>query len=180
VASSAKSIETIRIESSDPRSDNRRRVIDVACGTVFIRRAVAGVAMTVRVPSSAYRGVALRIAALEDGRFHYEVKLAHSDPDLAVPLAEGHDQDAVEAEWRGWVRFLHLPALVGRAQGQDVEINTDATDIARRLPAARRRGRAPGARRPRFLARRKVGGAPLGVIAEDERAPLFGGSKPDR
>jgi hypothetical protein len=85
------------------------------------------------------------------------VKLAHRDPELAVSLAAGHDQGAIEAEWRAWVRFLRLPALVGRAQGSDVEVNTDATDVARRIPSPRRRGRGLTGRRPRFLTRRKVG-----------------------
>ena len=158
-ASSARLIETVRIEASDPRSDNRRRVIVIARKAVLICRAVSGVAMTVRVPAEAYRGVALRITGLEDGRFRYEVKLAHRDPDLDVLLAEGHDQKVVEAAWREWVRFLRLPALVGRAHGFDVEVNTDATDMMRRLPCLRRRGRTLKGRRPRFLAWRKVGSA---------------------
>lgn len=163
----ARTTETIRIEANDPRSDDRRRIVDVARGSIVIRRAVAGVTMTLRIPADAYKGVALRIAGLDDGRFHYEVKLAHRDAELAVSLAEGHDQGAIEAEWRAWVRFLRLPALVGRAQGRDVEVNTDATDIARRIPSLRRRGRALTRRRPRFLTRRKVGRA--GVRAEDAR-----------
>ena len=148
---------TFRIEAADPRADNRRRVIQVAREGVAIRRKVRGVAMTIRVASSAYRGVALRIVGLDDGRFHYEVRLAHADPDLSVSLAEGHDQRAVETEWRRWVRFLRTPALVGRVHGKDVEVNIDATDLAQRLPSARRRGRATTMRRPRFLTRRKTG-----------------------
>lgn len=157
VTPSAKRTETLRLEACDPRSDNRRRIVEVAREGVSIRRAVAGVAMTLRIPANAYRGVALRIAALDDGRFRYEVKLTHRDPELAVSLAAGCDQSAIEAEWRAWVRFLRLPAFVGRAQGQDVEVNTDATDMALRLAAPRRRGRALNRRRPRFLTRRKMG-----------------------
>jgi hypothetical protein len=161
--------ESFRIEASDPRADNRRRVIDVAREAIAIRRSVQGVAMTIRVASIGYRGVALRISGLEDGRFHYEVKLTHSDPDLSVALAEGHDQRAMETEWRRWVRFFRAPALVGRVHGRDVEVNIDATDLARRLPSARRGGRATAGRRPRFLMRRKTGGVsptPLEVVQD--------------
>jgi len=81
------------IESRDPRSDDRRRIVEVAQGSVTIRRAVAGVAMTIRVSWDAYRGVALRIRALEGDRFRYEVRLVHRDPDLSVVLGEGDESD---------------------------------------------------------------------------------------
>ncbi len=132
-------------------------MIDVDREAVVIRRAVAGVQMAIRVLSSAYRGVALRITKLEEGRFHYEVKLLHRDPDLSVPLAEGEDKAAVEAQWREWVRVLGLPALVGRTATADMQVNIDGVDLARRVPAGRRRGGGAIARRSRFLRRRKVG-----------------------
>ena len=147
----------LSFETGDPRSDNRRRVIDVARDIVTIRRAVAGVPMAIRVPSSAYRGVGLRVAGLEEGRFRYEVRLLHRDPDLSVPLAEGGDGSQIEDAWRAWVAFLRLPALVERVEGALVEVNLDAVDLFRRRPCPRRRGRATLSRRPRFLRRRKVG-----------------------
>ena len=155
VTSSSKTQHSLRIEACDPRSDNRWRVIDVDREAVVIRRAVAGVQMAIRVLSSAYRGIALRITRLEEGRFHYEVKLLHRDPDLSVPLAEGEDKAAVEAQWREWVRFLGLPALVGRTATADMQVNIDGVDLARRVPG-RRRGGGAIARRSRFLRRRKV------------------------
>ena len=116
VTSPLKASDYIRIEACDPRSDNRRRVVDIAREGITIRRVVAGVSMAIRVDPSAYRGVALRITGLVDGRFHYEVRLAHRDPDLSVPLGEGGDLVAIEAQWRGWVAFLRLPALAGRTE----------------------------------------------------------------
>jgi hypothetical protein len=146
-----------RIEAFDPRSDNRRRVIDVALEGVTIRRVVAGISMAIRVAYSAYRGVALRVTGLCDGRFHYEVKLLHRDPDLSVLLAEGDERDMVETEWRAWVRCLGLPALVGRTEAADLDVNINGVNIVRRRPTARRRGGSMRSRRPRFLVRRKVG-----------------------
>jgi Family of unknown function (DUF6101) len=157
VSSSSKPRYSLRIEACDPRSDNRRRVVDVAREAIVIRRAVAGVRMAIRVVSSAYRGVALRITELEEGRFHYAVELLHRDPDLSVPLADGEDRAAVEARWREWVGFLGLPAFVGRTASADVQVNIDGVELARRVPSDRRRGRGAMARRPRFLRRRKVG-----------------------
>jgi uncharacterized protein DUF6101 len=180
VTSSLKTLECLRIDTCDPRSDNGRRVVDLAREAVIIRRAVAGVAMAIRVASSAYRGVALRITGLEDGRFHYEVKLLHRDPDLSVPLAEGDDQAAAEAQWREWVGFLGLPAFVGRTESGVVQVNIDGVDLARRLPSLRRCGRLVTSRRPRFLTRRKVGGpVPARTIGADPHV-LSNGSKSDR
>jgi len=179
VTSSIKSLECRRIEALDPRSDNGRRVVDVARGAVAIRRAVAGVPMTIRVPSSAYQGVVLRTTRLEDGRFHYEVNLLHRDADLSAPLAEGEDQADAEAQWREWIGFLGLPALVGRTELGVVQVNIDGVDLERRLPSPRRRGGVVKSRRPRFLTRRKIGGhVPAKAVFADPRI-LSDGSKFD-
>jgi hypothetical protein len=180
VPPSSKHGQSLRIEASDPRADNRRRVIEVACDAVIIRRSVAGVAMAVRVASSAYSGVALRVTGLRDGRFRYEAKLLHCDPDLSVPLAEGENQAAIEAQWREWVRFLRLPALVGRTETGDVEVNLDVTDMAHRRPSPRRRGKAVHSRRARFLTRRKMGGSLRPAAIHSDPRVLFPGSKIDR
>jgi hypothetical protein len=169
-----------RFEAVDPRADNRRRVIEVARESVMIRRAVAGVSMSIRIASSAYRGVTLRVTSLEDGRFTYEAMLLHQDPDLSVSLASGEDRAEVESQWREWVRFLRLPALVGRTETADVAVNVDGMDIARRNPAPRRRRRSATSRRPRFLTRRKVGRAALGATVDADPLVLFHGSKLDR
>jgi len=180
VTASSKAVEWARIEAFDPRSDNRRRVIDIARDSVTIRRAVAGVSMVIRIASSAYRGVTLRVKGLRDGRFHYEVKLLHRDPDLSVSLAEGENRAEIETEWREWVGFLRLPALVGRTEAADVEVNIDVVDISRRRPSPRRRGRSVTSRRPRFLTRRKVGAAAPGATVGSDPHVLFHGSKFDR
>jgi hypothetical protein len=180
VSHSLKPAQFLRIEACDPRADNRRRVIDVARDGVVIHRSVAGVAMAIRVLSSAYRGVALRVTGLHEGRFRYEARLLHRDPDLSVPLAEGEDQETIETQWREWVRFLRLPALVGRTGTGDVEVNLDVTDMARRRPSPRRRGRALASRRGRFLLRRKVGGSLLDATIHCDPRVLFPGSKSDR
>ena len=130
----------------------------------MIRRVVAGVSMTIRLDLSAYRGVALRIAGLDDGRFRYEVKLLHRDADLCVRLAEDEDEFAARAQWREWVGFLGLPAFVGRTASAEVQVNVDGVDLVRRLPSGRRRGRGAMARRPRFLRRREVG-RPIPAVA---------------
>jgi hypothetical protein len=180
VTPAARALECIRFEACDPRSDNRRRIVDVGPEAVTIRRAVAGVSMAIRVASSAYRGVALRIVDLVDGRFRYEVRLAHRDPDLSVMLAQGEDLEAVEAKWREWIAFLKLPALAGRAESIDVSVNVDGVDLTRRTPNSRRRGSPLAARRPRFLRRRKVGRSQAARPADRDPVILFYGWRIDR
>jgi hypothetical protein len=170
-----KALDCIRIEASDPRSDNRRRLVEVEREAVTIRRAVAGVPMAIRVASSAYRGVALRVTGLERGRFHYEVRLTHRDPDLSVLLGEGEDLAAIEAQWRAWVAFLGLPALAGRTESTDTPVNLSGVELTRRTPYTRRRGRALASRRPRFLKRRALGRMRTTGGMEAEPAVLFCG-----
>jgi Family of unknown function (DUF6101) len=147
----------LRIEADDPRADNRRRVIDIAREAVIIYRSVAGVTMTIRAPSIAYRGVALRLDKLSGEGVRCEVRLEHRDPDLSVLLAEGEDEAVIEGRWQDWAGFFRLPALVERIDAATQAASLEVAGIARRRPCARRGGRASTARRPRFLARRKVG-----------------------
>jgi Family of unknown function (DUF6101) len=147
----------LRIEADDPRADNRRRVIDIAREAVVIHRSVAGVTMTIRAPSIAYRGVALRLAKLPGDSVRCEARLEHRDPDLSVLLAEGEDQAVIEGRWRDWAGFFRLPALVECIDAATQAASLEVAGIARRRPCARRGGKASTARRPRFLARRKVG-----------------------
>ena len=115
MTSTLRASECFRFETRDPRSDDRRRIVEVARETVTIWRVVSGVSMTVRLTPEAYRGVTLRIRGLEGGRFHYEVRLAHRDPDLSVTLDSGDDLGGMEALWREWTAYLGLPALAGRS-----------------------------------------------------------------
>ncbi len=163
-----RSANAIRIETGDPRSDDRRRVVDVGRDAVTIRRAVAGVPMAIRIACRSFRGVSLRIVGLDDGCFRYEVRLAHRDPDLSVPLAQGGDLAAVEAQWREWVAFLRLPALAGRSESADAAVNLHATELTRRVAHERRGGGALASRRPRRLKRRAFVSRPdTGVIDGD-------------
>ena len=155
------------IESRDPRSDDRRRIVEVAQGSVTIRRAVAGVAMTIRVSWDAYRGVALRIRALEGDRFRYEVRLVHRDPDLSVVLGEGDDLAAIEAQWREWAAWLGRPALAGRTEAVDAPVTLSRAAPPCRPPNARRKGDALRSRRPRFGKRRSAAGVRVDVGAVD-------------
>jgi hypothetical protein len=169
----------LRIEADDPRADNRRRVIDVASEAIVIHRSVAGVAMTIRVPSITYRGVALRLARLAGDRVRCEVRLEHRDPGLSVLLAEGEDQALIEGRWRDWVAFFRLPALVERIDAATQATSLEVAGLVRRRPCVRRGGKASTARRPRFLARRKVGLPSLDATVDANPCELLPGPNID-
>ena len=148
--------------------------------TVTIWRAVAGVSMIIRLPSEAYRGVALRIRGLECGRFSYEVGLAHRDPDLSVVLGVGDDLAAMEAQWREWVDHLRLPALAGRSEASDAPVNVSRAALSRRTPNPRRSGSALRSRRPRLVKRRAPGPFRKAEVVDRDPVVLFYGWKDDR
>ena len=171
--------EARRFAAPDPRADGRRRFVRLDGDKVAIDRVVGGVFMRVTVPTSAYRGVALRVIDARDDGFAYEIRLVHADPDLGVTLAETRDDSEIQAEWRLWARVLGLPALVERAEGSDEPDQQLLGRVAVRPSTPRRRGRTILARRPRFLARRKRG-RPEFFVRIEKVEELFGGFDFDR
>jgi hypothetical protein len=170
--------EPRRIEVSDPRADDRRRVVLLARDRVVIARSVAGIFMQIAMTPHAYRGVVLRLNALKEGVFHYEIRLAHRDADLSVTLFEASDDSEIRAEWRLWARFLGLPALVEREEGC-AEPDVGEGAIAAGRSRARRRGKTITSRRPRFLTRRKTGRLDGARLLPAPRE-IFPGSKDGR
>ena len=168
---------TRRLEVSDSRADERRRVVLVARDRVVIARSVAGVFMRILLTPSAYRGILLRLASLDDVGFHYEIHLAHHDPDFDVLLARFDDEREANVEWDLWSRFLELPTLVERVEGAWELARPINGEVGASKPRPRRRGRGMGSRRARFLTRRKVGRPELCVRLAPGRE-LFGGWRP--
>lgn len=135
---------------------------------VVIRRMTgAGVPLYVSVPLRAYRGVLL--TAPEGGGAGVSLRLDHDNGDLAVPLFEAADCDEVIADWQAWSRTLRKPLLIADADGTVYPAEDRLGALAVASPKARRVNRFFAERRPRFLCRRKVGGAPSGIVhREDE------------
>jgi len=135
----------------DRRADEGQRQVRVTREGVLISRRLAGIAMHIRVPVAAYRGVALDVSAGREGGACYRLSLAHQDPELDVVLAETQDGGAVAADWKYWANWLDLPRLAARGEA------LEALEPARPAVERRRAGVAVAKRRPRFLARRKTG-----------------------
>ncbi len=172
--------EPRRIEVCDPRADGRRRVVLLARDRVVIARSVAGVFMHIAMAANAYRGVVLRLSALRDDGFHYEIRLVHRDPVLCVTLLEASDDSEIQAEWRLWAKFFGLPALVEREEGGAEAEDAHLGEIAIAGAKARRRGKTMTSRRPRFLTRRKTGRLDGSRLLPADRREIFPGAKQDR
>ena len=151
----------------DPRADGGERDVTLTPGEVTIGRRLRGVRMKIRVPTQAYRGMALDLQTLSSGRLCYTIILRHADGDLDVPLHETFEESEALAMWRAWAKHLGVPLLVARPDGrlQRFATQTDGQNHDRRA-----RGVATKRSRGRFQRRRRVGGE----IAD---APLHKGER---
>ena len=142
--------------AADPRADGALRNVSITGRRVEIARRVAGISMRIRIATSAYRGVALSVAAARAGGTCYRVSLVHRDPDLDVELyAALHDRD-VFTEWQRWAAYFVLPRLVERGLRRFETIAREFGSIAVAAPKPRRRGAILSKRRPRMRLKRHV------------------------
>lgn len=139
---------------SDPRADGRRRHVELRPDRIVLERRLAGMAMRIGLPATAYRGVSLSVV-IDDELLvpQYEIALRHADADLCARLALIDDREAAFAALEGWAQWFSLPRLVERADGG---FNALDASPAPARPGASRRPR-PSRRRARFLTRRKPG-----------------------
>jgi len=157
----------VRYPAQDSGADGQVRQVELDRDHVVVRRAVRGMRMSVGLPVSAFRGVALRLVPA-DGEHPatVTVMLDHNDYALSVPLYAASDSDDVTAIWKAWGRVLGLPLLVAAGDGvlREPFARLGALDVDQ--PRSRRRRRSViKRRRPSILLRRKPGrcidGAPV-------------------
>ena len=164
------SSDTLTWEAPDPRADGRRRGISLSRSLIVIARKREGVAMRITMRPNMFRGVLLRLGSGDDGVV-YEVKFVHADPDLSITLASMTDAAEAERAWKAWARFVGARALVERVEGE-LRRGSPRPYVPGNIRAAA--GAGAGARRPRFLVRRKTGRRELMAVVEKTRE-LFGG-----
>lgn len=128
----------------------------------------SGLPAVVALPACAFLGVAAR--AIEDGQGFVTVtlELHHRDPMLSVPLLVAHDLDDVAADWRAWAEAYRLPMLLIEADGVARTLEESLGAVRKGPVRARRKGRPSAQRRPRFLARRKLGDLGLRLVVSGE------------
>jgi hypothetical protein len=130
----------VSFDAQDVRADGGVRRIEIHRERVVLRRAIQGMRMAINVRVSDFRGIALR--GIDDAQM---LVLVHRDPSLTIPLGVSSDRDEISAAWQMWSDIFALPQL--------------PEDKAFEPAARRRRHNAIRARRPKFLVRRRGGGA---------------------
>ena len=142
--------------------------IDQRGAVVRRRLEMSGVPAIIAMPAKAFRGVAARAIEDGDGNVTVTLELLHNDPMLSVPLLVADDLDDVAADWRAWAEAYRLPMLLIEADGVARTLEESLGAVRTAPVRERRQGRAPNARRPRFLARRKAGSLGLRLVVGGE------------
>lgn len=117
----------------------------------------SGLPLSIALPARAFKGIAVRAVDLDPEQAFVTIEMLHEDPALCVPLCLGHDLPAIASDWKIWAELMDLPMLLvtGEGQVESLEESMDAVDM--RTPFARRPHALFAERRPRFLARRRLG-----------------------
>jgi hypothetical protein len=147
----------VRFTAHDAVADGRVRLVEIDRDHVLLSRSVRGMAIRVRVPVPAFRGVAARAVTVA-GRGEIVLTLEHSDPALSVDLFAATDDTDVAAEWQLWASVLGMPLLtVDQAGAIHMPVaQLDAVRVGEPAPR-RRRCNAIKSRRPKLPLRRKGG-----------------------
>ena len=142
--------------AADRRADGALRNIAIERGRVRIERRIGGIAMRIGLAVSAYRGVALSLAATGLGGTCYKISLVHRDCDLDVELHAALDDRGIVAEWQRWAVYFALPKLIEREPGrfETADVQLGALTIGPRSKP-RRRGALLSKRRGRIHRRRR-------------------------
>lgn len=128
----------------------------------------SGLPVQVILPANAFKGVAARAMEDEDGAVTVTLELLHRDPMLSVPLLVAHDLDDVAADWRAWAEAYRLPMLLIEADGVARSLDETLGAVRAAEPRERRKGKASRQRRPRFLARRRMGDLGVRLVIDGQ------------
>lgn len=142
--------------------------IDQRGAVVRRRLAMSGIPAIIALPARVFRGVAARALEDGDGNVTVTLELLHDDPLLSVPLLVAGDLDDVAADWRAWADAYRLPMLLVEADGVARTLDETIGYVKASPVKERRKGRISTQRRPRFLARRKMGNLGLRLVVGGE------------
>jgi len=154
----------VRFRTVDPAADGRIRLVEIYRHAVVMHRSVRGMSMVVKLPLTAFRGVAMRMVRWPNAEAAaVTLTLEHCDPALSVPLFAAPEAGNVLAEWRLWGRVLAAPLLV---TGDDGELRSAFQHLGaiRTAEGSERRRHWLRMRRPRIPLRRKPGRAGVPMV----------------
>jgi hypothetical protein len=127
-------------------------------GCVLKRRLeVSGLPLNFALPVNVFKGVAARALITGPESVLVTLELMHHDPELCVPLFVGHDLEGIARDWQSWADLLGLPMLMVDEDGVVRTLDESARHVIKDTSHPRRHHALFADRRPRFLARRRMG-----------------------
>ena len=118
---------------------------------------VSGLPLNIALPVNVFHGVTVRAVYGGPEQVVLTMELTHLDPELCVPLFVGHDLEAAARDWQAWSDLLGLPMLLVDEDGVTRTLDESARNVVRDRTHPRRHHAFFAERRPRFLARRRMG-----------------------
>ncbi|MEO1746332.1 MAG: DUF6101 family protein [Pseudomonadota bacterium] len=135
--------------------------VDVRGATLKRQLTMSGLPLNIALPNRAFRGVAARAMETGPESAIVTLELFHEDENLCVPLRVGHDLGAIVKDWQIWAEVLDLPMMIVDSDGVARDLDASAARVMTGQCNQRRHHAMFADRRPRFLARRRMGN--LGV-----------------
>lgn len=141
------------------RSGNGATTITVTQRGAVLKRELtrSGLPLHIALPAHAFRGVVVRATETGPEDALVTLELLHHDEELCVPLSVGHDLRAIARDWQIWSQMLNLPMMMIEADGVARTLEESAQSLITKDPKPRRHHSMFAERRPRFLARRRLG-----------------------
>lgn len=118
---------------------------------------VSGLPLNIALPVNVFDGVAARAVYTGPESVTVTLELMHHDPELCVPLFVGHDLEGIARDWQQWSDMLGLPMLIVDEDGVVRTLDESARHVIKDKSHPRRHHAMFADRRPRFLARRRMG-----------------------
>lgn len=118
---------------------------------------VSGLPLNIALPVNVFDGVAARAVYTGPDSVLVTLELMHHDPELCVPLFVGQDLEGIARDWQQWSDMLGLPMLIVDEDGVVRTLDESARHVIKDKSHPRRHHAMFADRRPRFLARRRMG-----------------------
>lgn len=128
----------------------------------------SGLPLNVALPNRVFKGVAARAVETGPENATVTLELLHDDENLCVPLRVGHDLAEIARDWQIWAELLHLPMILFDADGIPRTLDESAAAVEMKSPYPRRPTSVFADRRPRFLARRRMGDLGVRLMVSGE------------
>jgi hypothetical protein len=138
-------------------------------GCVLKRRLeISGLPLNIALPVNVFDGVTVRAIYSGPESVMVTMELTHSDPELCIPLFVGQDLEMIARDWQAWSELLGLPMQMVDEDGIVRTLDESARNVIRDASHPRRHHAMFAERRPRFLARRRLGTLGVRMVVDGQ------------